>query len=464
MDDAATTDEDSVATLDVLANDSDGDGDPLSVAAVDTTGTLGSVAINPDNSVTYDPGAAFQALPAGASADDSFTYTADDGQGGTAVATVALTVTGVNDAPAAVDDGGFSTAFDTPLSIAAADLLANDSDPDGDPLSVTAVSDPLNGSVALDPQGDPLFTPEPGFSGAAGFTYTAADGQGGTAQALVSLDVEGPPAATGVSLWSPSVTPVTASDDDPNAVELGVKFQADVDGLITGLRFYKGAANTGTHLGNLWTVDGTNLASATFTNETGSGWQQVDLAAPVAIAADTTYVASYFAPNGGYAFDGNYFTSAFTNGPLTALASDSSGGNGVYQYSATSTFPDQTFNNNNYWVDVVFEPDAGPVNTPPVAVDDGGFSTAFDTPLSIAAAALLANDSDPDGDPLSVTAVSDPLNGSVALDPQGDPLFTPEPGFSGAAGFTYTAADGNGGTAQARASLTVDVFSGQLAA
>ncbi len=350
------------------------------------------------------------------------------------------------------------------MSIAAAALLANDSDPDGDPLSVTAVSDPLNGSVALDPQGDPLFTPEPGFSGAAGFTYTAADGNGGTAQALVSLDVEGPPAATGVSLWSPSVTPVTASDDDPNAVELGVKFEADVDGLITGLRFYKGEANTGTHLGNLWTVDGTNLASATFTDETASGWQQVDLAAPVAIAADTTYVASYFAPNGGYAFDGDYFSSAFSNGPLTALASGSSGGNGVYEYSASSTFPTETFNNNNYWVDVVFEPDAGPVNTPPTAVDDGGFSTAFDTPLSIAAADLLANDSDPDGDPLSVTAVSDPLNGSVALDPQGDPLFTPEPGFSGAAGFTYTAADGNGGTAQARASLTVDVFSGQLAA
>ena len=78
------------------------------------------------------------------------------------------------------------------------------------------------------------------------------------------------------------------------AVELGVKFRADVAGYITGVRFYKGAGNTGTHVGNLWTSAGTLLASGTFTGETASGWQQVDLRrAGRGHAPNTTYVASY---------------------------------------------------------------------------------------------------------------------------------------------------------------------------
>ena len=81
--------------------------------------------------------------------------------------------------------------------------------------------------------------------------------------------------------------------DDPSAVELGVKFRSDVDGFVTGVRFYKGADNTGTHVGNLWTTTGTLLATATFASETPSGWQQVLFDAPVPITANTTYVVSY---------------------------------------------------------------------------------------------------------------------------------------------------------------------------
>ena len=103
-----------------------------------------------------------------------------------------------------------------------------------------------------------------------------------------------PPITAGTyNLWSGSATPTAASDPDPNSVELGVKFGSDVAGWITGIRFYKGPGNTGTHIGHLWTSNGTRLASATFTNETASGWQQVSFATPVAIAANTTYVASY---------------------------------------------------------------------------------------------------------------------------------------------------------------------------
>jgi hypothetical protein len=157
------------------------------------------------------------------------------------------------------------------------------------------------------------------------------------------------------SIWSSSAVPGTAEVPDTNAVELGVKFRSDVDGYITGIRFYKGVDNTGPHVGNLWTSSGTLLATATFTSESDTGWQQVTLSAPVAIAANTTYVASYHTDVGHYAADGGYFASSgVDNPPLHAMANGTGGGNGVYQYGATSTFPDQTYDSLNYWVDIVF--------------------------------------------------------------------------------------------------------------
>ena len=103
---------------------------------------------------------------------------------------------------------------------------------------------------------------------------------------------------------SPSgVTPVVSASGDTGAVELGVKFRSDVAGFVTGVRFYKGAGNTGTHVGNLWSASGTLLATATFSGESASGWQQVSFSSPVAVTANTTYVVSYFAPNGHYAVD-----------------------------------------------------------------------------------------------------------------------------------------------------------------
>ncbi|HEY3082936.1 MAG TPA: DUF4082 domain-containing protein, partial [Chloroflexota bacterium] len=165
------------------------------------------------------------------------------------------------------------------------------------------------------------------------------------------------PGPAAFSIWSASTTPATANEADTNAVEVGVKFRANQAGQITGIRFYKGSLNTGTHVGNLWSGTGTLLASATFTGETASGWQQVTFATPVAIAANTTYVASYFAPVGRYAVNGAYFTAAVTNGPLTALASGTEApGNGLYRYTATSAFPNASYNSENYWIDVVFTP------------------------------------------------------------------------------------------------------------
>jgi hypothetical protein len=139
-------------------------------------------------------------------------------------------------------------------------------------------------------------------------------------------------------------------------VELGVKFRSDVAGSITGIRFYKASANTGTHVGNLWTSTGTLLATATFTGETASGWQQVNFATPVSITTNTVYVASYHANNGHYSANGNYFSvNGVDNPPLHALTNGVSGGNGVFAYGSSSAFPNQTWNARNYWVDVVWQ-------------------------------------------------------------------------------------------------------------
>jgi hypothetical protein len=199
------------------------------------------------------------------------------------------------------------------------------------------------------------------------------------------------------SAFPANATPATASFAETLPLTLGVKFRTDVAGFITGIRFYKGSANTGTHVGSLWSSAGTLLGTATFTNETASGWQQVSFGAPIAVAPNTVYVASYFAPNGGFAVDPGYFAAAgVDNGPVHLLQNGVSGGNGVYNYGATSSFPVNSFNSSNYWVDVVFTTTAGPDNIAPSVASttpaSGGTGVAinstiraiFDEPLSAA--------------------------------------------------------------------------------
>ena len=163
-------------------------------------------------------------------------------------------------------------------------------------------------------------------------------------------------------LWSGTQVPTTPASADAAAVELGVKFIAETTGWITGVRFYKGSGNTGTHTGSLWSTSGTLLARAIFTGESATGWQQAQFDQPVQVNAGTTYVASYHAPNGHYAVDLFYFTSLYENGLLQAPASGTSGGNGVYAYSGTPAFPASTYSSSNYWVDVVYDNNA-PVDT-----------------------------------------------------------------------------------------------------
>jgi hypothetical protein len=202
-----------------------------------------------------------------------------------------------------------------------------------------------------------------------------------------------PPGFCPCSLWGPNAAPGLADSGEAAAVELGVKFQSDLDGYITGIRFYKSGANGGTHIGNLWTANGALLGSATFTGESASGWQQVTFSSPVPISAGTTYVASYFASTGHYALDQNFFAVGFDNAPLHALASGTSGGNGVYVYSLGSTFPTSSYNASNYWVDVVYTPKYSTI--PPIVTGTTPGNGSMNISLAASVSARFSEPMDP---------------------------------------------------------------------
>ncbi len=183
------------------------------------------------------------------------------------------------------------------------------------------------------------------------------------------------------TIWPSTATPAMLDSGNTQATEVGVRFRlrTTTGGSIMGLRFYKAAANTGTHVGNLWSNTGTLLGQVTYSNETASGWQEADFSTPVPVKPNTTYVASYYTTVGHYSTNANYFASAgYINGStaqLTALANNADGLNGVLAHSAVSTFPNASGSAANFWVDVVFAP-ASAVLTPP-----GGMSV---NPASVA--------------------------------------------------------------------------------
>jgi hypothetical protein len=156
------------------------------------------------------------------------------------------------------------------------------------------------------------------------------------------------PGGHSASLFGTSVTPAYVNWSDSRQLQLGVKFQTSTAGTVTAIRFYKGSQNVGPHVVTLWSSSGTLLASATSTSETSSGWQQVNLANPVTLAAKTTYIAAYHSSD-YYSATPNYFGNAITNGPLTTP----SGSNGVYVYGGSTSFPGYSYNSTNYWVDLV---------------------------------------------------------------------------------------------------------------
>src|SRR6266508_2532639 len=184
VNDSYTTNEDTalgVAALGILGNDTDVDGDALTASVVSTPAN-GTVTLNTlDGSFTYTPDANFNGT-------DSFTYQANDGTADSNVATVTLTVTPVNDAPVALDES-YTIIEDTTFVVAAAAILANDTDVDGGALTVSLVSGPANGTVTLNPDGEFTYTPAANFNGTDSFTYKLNDGQADSNVATVTLTV-----------------------------------------------------------------------------------------------------------------------------------------------------------------------------------------------------------------------------------------------------------------------------------
>ncbi len=166
------------------------------------------------------------------------------------------------------------------------------------------------------------------------------------------------------SLLPSNAIPGHVDSNDGGAVTLGLKFSSTVNGKITGLRYYRAAANTGVHKGTLWSSGGDKLAELTFTDG-APGWTTASFGEPVAITAGTTYVASYYAPNGHYSADLDYYANQYVNTPLQSV-----GSGGVYTYS--NGFPNSNYRETNYYIDVVFD-------------------TASDTPPAVSAVSPAAN-------------------------------------------------------------------------
>jgi VCBS repeat-containing protein len=265
--DSVVTDADSSITVDapgVLSNDSDPDGDSLTVTAVDTSGTVGAVTWSANGSFTYDPNGQFEYLQAGNSTSDSFTYTVSDGHGGTDTATVTVIINGVyetpiyfpptyyppvNYPPVAIDD----TAITTQNTSVTINVLNNDSDPNGHTLTVTSVTPGTHGSVTINGS-NVTYTPNSGFTGIDSFTYTISDGHGGTDTATVTIvvaSINHPPVAVDDSAAAPQDTPVTIDVLDND-------YDIDGDTLTVAL------LTQGTH-GSV-TINGNNV---TYTPDTG---------------------------------------------------------------------------------------------------------------------------------------------------------------------------------------------------
>ncbi|MBX7267820.1 DUF4082 domain-containing protein [Micromonospora sp. Llam7] len=226
----------------------------------------------------------------------------------------------------------------------------------------------------------------------------------------------GSPATREFQLTGPNTlfgqrVPEQPAVDDTGAVELGVRLTPQTDGYVTGVRFYKGTGNTGTHRGRLWTNSGQLLADGAFTDETATGWQTLTFADPVPVAEGQTYVASYFTPTGNYAADNWVFTRDWTSGPLLAPRSAATAGNGLFRYGSTGGFPNESFGAANYYVDVTF---AVSEDLPPAVTTTTPADSAGDVDVDANPSAVFSKALDPDTISFTLSSGGAAVGGATA--------------------------------------------------
>ena len=425
--------------VDVLLGATDPDGDAVVVTAAGPA-TSGSVVVNSDGTVTYTPNVGFKGV-------DTFPFTVTDGRGGFDTAIVTVTV--ANAPPVAVDDA----AATPPATAVTIPVLANDSDPNGDALTVTAVTQPAGGVatgvVTLNADGTVTFLPDPTFRGIATFTYTVSDG---TDSVVATVTVEVPdqaPAAVDDFAVTPSGTavtvPVLANDVDPNGDTLSVvagslsvpanggAVQLNGDGTVTytPLAGFKGV--------DTFTYDVTDG----LLTSTATVFVTVLNAPPVAMDDDVTTAPDTPIDIAVLADDSD------PNGDVLTVIGVTPPGNGSVVVNADGTVtytPNPGFKGTDTFIYTITDGTDMASATVTVIVPNNPPNAANDARTTESGVAVtvpvLANDSDPNGDVLTVIGVGAPSNGVVVVNADGTVTYTPDPGFSGVDTFTYTVSDG----------------------
>ncbi len=441
-------------TINVLANDSDPEGDSLSIESF-TQGSNGSVSLA-GTSLVYTANPDFNGT-------DTFKYFVSDGNGNSTEGSVTVTVTPVNDTPRPVDDTAL-TQKGQGIDIR---VLDNDGDPDGSGLTlVDDFSTPANGTVSISGDGQSVvYTPDSCFFGTDTFTYTVRDGEGDTDTATVTVTVNGPVTPTDDSAGTNENTAVSidvlANDHDLDGDALTV---TDASNPAHG-SVVVNADNTISY-----TPDegyyGTDSFDYTVSDSNGS-FDTATVTVTVNGAPNAADDMASTAEDTGVTID--VLTGSDTDPEGDSLSVDSqmvmdpSHGSVEVNPDNTITYtPDADYNGNDSFTYTVRD-DSGntdtatvnitvtPENDPPEAVDDTA-STAEDTDVVID---VLANDGDIDGDSLAIHALGTPSHGRVSL-VDGEVLYTPDADFNGSDSFTYTVDDGNGGQDTATVTVTVN--------
>jgi Bacterial Ig domain len=457
QDDSVTTPEDVPVNVNVLANDSDPEGQTLTViGAYDSGSGSGLVELNPDSTITYTPYSnSFGTI-------EQVTYTVSDGVD-TATATLFIEVTEVPDPPVAVDDT-VVLFEDNGVTVG---VLANDFDPEGQLLEVTAVTQGANGTVAI-VFNHAEYNPNPNFFGTDSFTYTITDTSGASSTATVTVTVEAmsdPPLAYDDSATMNEDTVVTISvlgndtdaDNDVlsiSAVTQGAKGTAAInpDKTVT----YTPNPNVSGSDSFTYTISdgnggsGTVIVSITINAVNDAPDAAGDAAATI---EDTAVIITVLANDTDVDGDALQLT-AVTQGSLGAVTLNADGTvtySPAANVSGVDSFTYTARDGGGLTDTATVTMTIGAINDSPVAGSDAA-TTRENASITIS---VLANDSDVEGNLLTVTGVSNPPGGTAAVNANNTITYTADANFNGTDTFTYTLSDGQGGTATGTVTVTV---------